>query len=185
MRLHPHSSLLLLFFLTTYNSFVLSAMSLINWNSWTPSSMDRIERRMNQLANHLYQDFQGGGGSSFWSRPFTSSEGGSNLGLPVNIYEMEKSWAIHAEIPGVKKEDIKLDVNNDAIIISGETKMDKDYTKDNIRYQERREGKFSRTLSLPDNVDRDKISAKFENGVLHVDMPKTLEAKPARKIAVQ
>lgn len=161
-------------------------MSLINWNS----PMDRIERRMNQLFNQFYNEFPS---PSALTRPFGSDMWGASRGSrdsttlspAVDIYETDKAWMIHAELPGVKKEDIKIDVKGDMITISGETKFSQEYTKDNARYQERREGVFTRSLSLPENIDRDKIEAKYENGVLQVQMPKSAEAKPSRKITVQ
>lgn len=126
---------------------------------------------MNQILRHFWND---------------SSSSSSILSPAVDIYETDKAWTIHAELPGVRKEDIKIDLSGDMITISGESKSSQEYAKDQARYQERREGVFSRSLSLPDNVDRDKIQAKYENGVLTVEMPKTKDAtKPARKITVQ
>lgn len=160
---------------------------MINWGSFgTP--MDRFERRMNQLFNHFYQDFPQ------LTRPFSTDvwERGSRAGGQVNtispavdIYETDKSWHVHAELPGVKKEDVKIDLSSDTLTISAESKFSNEYTKDNVRYQERREGLFSRSLSVPDNIDRDKIQAKFENGVLMIDMPKNAEAKPIKKIIIE
>ncbi|KAG2226402.1 hypothetical protein INT45_000570 [Circinella minor] len=164
-------------------------MSLFNFNSLSPLSMGprSMERRMNQLFNHLSQDFPGVGllagndpSSSTTNGPFAPA---------VNVYETDKNWFIRVETPGVKKEDIKLDVTQDVITISGETKFDKEYTsgKDHhVRYQESREGFFKRSLSLPDNIDQGKISAKFDNGILEVELPKTADTKPApRKIDIQ
>lgn len=152
-------------------------MSIINWDS----PIDRIERRMNQLFDHIYNDFAS---SSALARPL-STRGSSVLNPAVNIYETDKAWAIHAELPGVKKEDIKIDLQGDTLTISGETKFSQEFTKDNARYQERREGVFSRTLTLPDNVDRDKIQAKYENGILELQMPKSTDSTTSRRITIQ
>ena len=169
--------------------FINNNMSLFNFNSWGPSTLDHrsMERRMNQLFNHLSQDFPSAGlligngsSSSTATGPFTPA---------VNVYETDKSWVIRAETPGVRREDIKLDVTQDVITISGETKFSKEYTsgKDHhVRYQECCEGTFKRSLSLPDNIDQDKISAKFENGILEVQLPKTEDTKPdSRKINIE
>lgn len=158
-------------------------MSLINFGGFGPSPRS-IERRMNQLMNHMYQDFPSTGSlSSFFSD--NNNNPSSNFISPaVSLYETDKQWVIHAECPGVKKEDIKVDVNGDTMTISGETKFDQQYTKENTRYQERREGTFSRTLTVPENVDRDKINAKYENGILEITMLKSDQAKPSKKITV-
>ncbi|KAI8141678.1 HSP20-like chaperone [Fennellomyces sp. T-0311] len=152
-------------------------MSMINWNAWSPFGIDRsVERRVNQIFNHMYQDFPG----------LSKQLGDGTLSPAVSIYETDTNWVIHAEIPGVKKEDIKLDVTKDFITITAESKFDEQYTKDNVRYQERHEGTFSRKLSLPDHIDREKIGAKFENGVLEVTMPKVTDpAKHNRKITIE
>ncbi|KAI9274648.1 HSP20-like chaperone [Phascolomyces articulosus] len=116
--------------------------------------------------------------SSLWMVPAT------------NIYENEKGWVVRFEIPGVKKEDIKMDVVNNWMTISGEAKFDKKYTDNtdvnSIRYEERYQGTFIRSLTFPDNVDLDKISAKLDKiGILHVDLPKAEGTTSSRVIAVK
>lgn len=96
----------------------------------------------------------------------------------VDIMETEHQFEIHLSIPGLKKEEIKIDLKNDVLTISGERKQkeekkDAKYLVGEIRY-----GKFSRTFHLPDNVNRDQIEAAFNDGILEVVIPKAEEEKP-------
>ena len=156
-------------------------MSLINWAGSDP--FDRLERRMNQVFDHLNNPWLT---TRRGNRPST----GDNqlittdfISPSVDVYETDKGWNIHAELPGVRKEDIKIDASDNAITLSAESKFSQDYNRDNVRYQERRFGTYSRTIPLPDSVDRDKIDAKFQDGVLNLFLPKGEAAQP-RKITV-
>lgn len=96
----------------------------------------------------------------------------------VDVAETERAFHIHAELPGVKKEDIKVNVNDGVLTLSGhrESKSE-DKTKKYHRI-ERSYGSFSRSFALPDDVIPDKVEASFQDGVLEVDLPKSKEEKP-------
>jgi HSP20 family protein len=96
----------------------------------------------------------------------------------VDVYETEGSYVLKAELPGVSKEDIKIDVNNNALTIKGEKKFEEKKEKDNYMRVERRYGSFTRTFALSDKVDSGNIKAAFKDGVLEVTLPKKEEAKP-------
>jgi HSP20 family protein len=96
----------------------------------------------------------------------------------VDVYETEGSYVLKAELPGVSKEDIKIDVNNNALTIKGEKKFEEKTEKDNYMRVERRYGSFTRTFALSDKVDSGNIKAAFKDGVLEVTLPKKEEAKP-------
>ena len=101
----------------------------------------------------------------------------------IEVKELPEKFVLKVELPGVKREDIKLEVSDNVLTISGERKEEKE-EKDAQYY--RREivyGSFSRSIQLPPNVDPEKISAKLENGVLTVDIPKTEKAK-AKEIPI-
>ncbi|KAI8384888.1 HSP20-like chaperone [Radiomyces spectabilis] len=149
-------------------------MSLINWG---PN--DNIERRMNQLFEHFLGDV----GAPFHHRSGQSSLRSSTLSPPVDVYETDKSWVVHAELPGVKKENIQIDLSEGKLTLKAETKQSEEWTSNNTRYQERRFGTFSRTVPLPDNVDRDNVRAKFNDGVLEIDLPKSSPSS-ARQITI-
>jgi HSP20 family protein len=104
-------------------------------------------------------------------------EGELELWRPaIDIKETDKEYVIHAELPGVKKEDISIDLDKNLLTLSGERKQEK--KEENERYYrvERSYGKFSRTITVPEGITPDQIRARFENGVLEVDIPK-LEGK--------
>ncbi|KAF8930795.1 hypothetical protein BGZ58_008036 [Dissophora ornata] len=156
-------------------------MSLINWSGNDP--FDRLERRMNLVFDHLTDPWRtsrhGQHPSSGESQLVTSDF----LNPAVDVYETDKGWNIHVDLPGVHKEDIKIDANDTSLTLSAESKVSSDYTRDNIRYQERRFGTYSRTIPLPDSVNRDKIDAQFQDGVLNLFLPKGEASKP-RKITI-
>jgi HSP20 family protein len=83
----------------------------------------------------------------------------------------------------LNKDQINVDVRDNALIISGETKKDQNYEKGNTHIQERSYGSFTRSISLPPNVKADDITAKFENGLLELKLPKT--APSGKKITIQ
>ena len=88
-------------------------------------------------------------------------------------------------MPGVKKEDIKITVNEDNLSISGHTKSEEEKKDDEKRYYFRSmESSYSQSFNLPTKVDPDKIEAKFEDGVLSVKLPKAEEVKP-RQIEIK
>ncbi|CAG8517671.1 12431_t:CDS:2 [Ambispora leptoticha] len=113
---------------------------------------------------------------------------GANSGIswlpPLDVYETDKEFIVNAELAGVPKENVNVDVRNNILHISGETKQDQKYKEGNTHIQERRFGKYSRSISLPSNVKSDEIAAKFEHGVLEVKIPKSENAIP-KKITIQ
>lgn len=96
----------------------------------------------------------------------------------VDIAETDAAYVIKAEIPGVRKEDVKITVDNGILTISGERKEEKEEKDKKFHRVERIYGSFSRSFTLPDNVDESKIDAEFKDGVLTLTIPKTEKAKP-------
>lgn len=95
-----------------------------------------------------------------------------------NISETDKEYLIKAELPEVKKEDVKVELADGVITISGERKHEKEHKDENEIRVESFYGSFSRSFSLPDNVDANGIRAESKDGVLRVHIPKTEAAKP-------
>lgn len=95
----------------------------------------------------------------------------TNFTPPYDVHDDEKHFSISLDIPGVKKDDINLEVKDNHLYVTGERKS------------ERRGGKFSRVFTLPQNVNPDAIKATFENGVLELTLPKEEKAQ-ARKITI-
>ncbi|CAG8548960.1 17191_t:CDS:2 [Dentiscutata heterogama] len=125
--------------------------------------------------------------SLYWpDHKFENSLFRTNRFPPLDFHESEKEYIVNAELPGITKEQVNVDVREDTLVISGETKKDEKYEKGNTHIQERRYGSFTRAITLPCNVKVTDISAKFENGILEVKLPKDESEKPSgRKIEIQ
>jgi HSP20 family protein len=101
----------------------------------------------------------------------------------ADIAENKDSFVITAELPGLKKEDVKVTLQNNILTISGEKKMESEQKGQTYHRVERSFGTFFRTFELPIPVDSGKIQADFKDGILSISMPKVEEAKP-REIAI-
>jgi len=104
----------------------------------------------------------------------------------VNTREGEDGYYVELDLPGIKKEDINIDVNDNVVTISGERKTKKEVEEDDYYKIESNYGKFERSFALPDNVDTDNIHAQSQDGVLEVVIPKLkkVEKKP-KKIEIK
>jgi len=96
----------------------------------------------------------------------------------VDITEDEKEYTIKAELPDVKKEDIKLNVHDDVLTITGERKYEKEEKGKKYHRVERAYGSFMRSFTLPEDADGSKIAAEYKDGLLKVRLPKSEKAKP-------
>lgn len=144
-------------------------MSLIRYNSalndYTPTSFSNlIDRFFNDTVAR-----SGGSAYSFVPR--------------VDIFEEENAFEIHVAVAGMKKEDFKIDLNDKHLTISGERKFTKERKDNNFRSIETQHGTFSRSFSLPENVDASKISAKYNDGILELVIPK--DEKKALKQSIK
>ncbi|WP_457593232.1 Hsp20/alpha crystallin family protein [Hydrogenimonas sp.] len=106
----------------------------------------------------------------------------------VNTREDEDAYIVEVDLPGVKKEDIKVNIDPEkgTLTISGERKFKEEVKKEDYYKIESSYGKFMRTFSLPENVDAENIDAKTEDGVLHITLPKVKkEEKEVKEIPVK
>lgn len=123
--------------------------------------------------------------SPFFGRALRRNGGEEVEWSPVaDISETEKEYLIKAELPDVKKEDVKVTLDNGALTISGERRHEKEQKEENEIRVERFYGTFSRTFSLPENIDAKGIRAETKDGVLRVRIPKT-ESATAKPIAIE
>ena len=97
---------------------------------------------------------------------------------PVDIAETENEYIIKVELPGLKKEDVNVTLNNGVLTISGERKQEKEEKNHQYHRVECSYGSFSRSFSLPGGVDSERIDAEFRNGILRVRVAKSEAAKP-------
>lgn len=102
----------------------------------------------------------------------------------VDIFENSDHLVLEAELPGMKREDFELSFENNVLTLKGERKFEKKDEGDNYHRVERAYGTFTRSFTLPPTVTADGANAEFENGVLHISLPKREETK-ARKIEVK
>ena len=109
----------------------------------------------------------------FFSDSLARSGGSSYSFVPkVDIIETEKAYEISVAVPGLNKEDFKIDLNDNFLTISGERKFSKEKKENNLHVVETQYGNFSRSFSLPENVDANKIGATYTNGILEISIPK-------------
>ena len=132
---------------------------------WTPArELARLQDEMNRLFD-----------------PRGVSGDGEQLGSwapAVDIYEDGEGITLRAEVPGMSANDIDVRIENGAITLKGERKLEREDKKDNYHRIERSYGAFSRTFTLPTTVDTEKVRADSKNGVLQVFLPKREETKP-------
>jgi HSP20 family protein len=102
----------------------------------------------------------------------------------VDIYEDEKTIQVKADLPGIKPEEIKIQVENGVLTLSGERKLEKEENKDGYHRVERVYGSFTRSFVLPDAVESENIEAKYNEGVLTVALPKRAEVNQRKEIKV-
>jgi HSP20 family protein len=96
----------------------------------------------------------------------------------VDIYEHDGNIVLKAELPGIDPKDVDVRVENNVLTLRGERKLESEIKRDDYHRVERAYGKFSRSFTLPNVVDTEKIKADFKDGVLQVSLPQREEAKP-------
>lgn len=104
--------------------------------------------------------------------------------MRADVAESDQAYTVKAEIPGVKKEDIKISVEGNRVAINAEVREEKDEKTTGMMHSERYYGKHSRSFTLPQEVDETKAEAKYENGLLMLTLPKKSGAG-ARQVAVK
>jgi len=116
---------------------------------------------------------------AFFRTPVTNGYSEDSPWEPVvDAIENDKEYHLALELPGIKREDIDVQMNGDWLQISGERKYPEEDTKRKFRRVERFYGHFSRRFKIPEDADRIKISAEYRDGLLQVSIAKTAEAQP-------
>ena len=138
---------------------------------WTPMGhLQSFQHEMNRMFNEL---FRGG----------TGEEAGSGLGSwtpAVDIHETDDGYVMKAELPGVSKDDVSVDVHQNTLTLRGQRTHEADVKQDKYHRVERAYGSFQRSFTLPTVVDQDKVQATYKDGVLELHLPKSEAAKPKR-----
>jgi HSP20 family protein len=114
--------------------------------------------------------------------PFWNYETSFGVAVPaVDVTEDDNAYKISAELPGMAEKDIDVTVTGDVLLLKGEKRQEREQKEKNRYLSERSYGAFQRSFSIPDGVDREKISAEFTKGVLTLTLPKTAEAQKRQK----
>ncbi len=148
-------------------------MALVRWEPF--QDLLAIQERMNRLFDETLQ------------RTRSREEEDISAGLwapPVDIYETENEIVLKAELPEIDQKDIEIKVEDNTLTIRGERRFDQETKKENYHRIERAYGKFSRSFSLPNTIDQEKIKASYKDGILKLVMPKKEEKKP-KQITVE
>jgi HSP20 family protein len=98
--------------------------------------------------------------------------------LALDVHEDKENFSVRVELPGMKREDIEVSLQDGALIITGERKEEKVHEGTEVHRQERFYGTFTRALTLPAAIAGDKVKAQYKDGILNVTLPKAEEAKP-------
>jgi HSP20 family protein len=141
-------------------------MDLIQWNPLR--EMVSLRERMNRLFDDSWFRTDGYGDDvamGMWSPA-------------VDMFEKNDHLVIKAELPGMEKKDINLDLKDGVLTLRGERKHENQVQDENFYRREMSYGKFVRTFSLPSDVDSEKIKAEFQNGLLTIEVPKPEQHKP-------
>jgi HSP20 family protein len=152
-----------------WDPFSLSPADLFSSNPFT------VMRRMSEEMDRTFGQFfgqQGAGGSSGRWYP------------AVEVAERDGQLHVHAELPGLKPEDVKVEVTDDALVIRGERKSEHEHRVGGAYRSERRYGEFYREIPLPEGVNADQARAQFRNGVLEVTVPVPQQASNRREIPI-
>jgi HSP20 family protein len=110
--------------------------------------------------------------------PTRAAESFGDWSPALDAHEDKDKYTVSVDVPGLKKDDIKVSVHDGVLTVSGERRSEKDVKEGTVHRTERYYGKFSRSVSLPVEVRADKVSATYKEGVLTVEIPKAEEAKP-------
>jgi HSP20 family protein len=148
-------------------------MALVRWEP--ARELSSLQSEMNRLFNTFFDTPTTSGGNGGGVRRWSPS---------MDLVETEEHFVLRADLPGLAQEDVSIELEDNVLTVSGERKAEHEEKKEGFYRVERSFGQFRRSLTLPDGVDADAITATFDKGVLEVRIPKPEERKP-RKVAIQ
>ncbi len=134
----------------------------------TIPELDKLRRRMGEFLNQGLEDFQ--------KKGYIEGQAGPK----TDILEKDGAYYLLMDLPGVKKSEINIEVKGQEILISGERKVEEEFKVSNLVKIERRYGNFERLYAIPDEFIADQISAKYENGVLQIKIPRKKETEAVK-----
>jgi len=140
-------------------------MALVRWDP--TRELDSLQSEFNRL----FDSFVGNGRSEVRARRWVPA---------VDLVETDESLVLRADLPGLEKDDVTIEVKDDVLTLSGERRGEHEEKAEGYYRVERAFGRFSRSLTLPQGVEPDSIDAEFTDGVLEIRIPKPEERKPHR-----
>lgn len=148
-----------------------------NWNA-NPFS---LMRRMSDEMDRMFENFFGRGGLSPWS-----AAGMQGMWQPqIEMFQRGDQLVIQADLPGMKKEDLEVQVVGDTLVLQGERKQEQERQEQGFYRSERSYGSFYRSIPLPEGVNPDEIQASFKDGVLEISMKAPQQQPQGRKIEIR
>jgi HSP20 family protein len=142
-------------------------MAIVRW--WDPT------RELSSLQNRMNRVFE----ETFGTTPFPGEQPAAGSWSPaVDIFETDQEIVLRAEVPGVAKEQVHVEVDDGVLELRGERKFEKEAKEESYHRVERAYGAFQRYFSLPDSVDSEKVRAELKDGILEVRLGKREQAKP-------
>jgi HSP20 family protein len=146
-------------------------MALIRWEP--ARELATIQSEMNRLFNTFFEPPSGGGSPG--------NGGAVRRWIPaMDLVESQDDFVLRADLPGLSESDVNIELEDNVLTISGERKSEHEERKEGYYRVERASGAFSRSLTLPEGVDPERVKASFDRGVLEVRIPKPEERKPRR-----
>lgn len=141
------------------------------------TELDLLRNQLNTLFERTFDEFEP------WEKPLAKM---TSWKPAIELHEEKDEYVMKVELPGVNKEDINIEINENQIIISGETEQKRENKKDNIYRSEFRYGKYMRTISMPSEINTEETKAEFKNGILKIEAPKVeKEHKKYKKLTVK
>lgn len=149
-------------------------MAVVRWEPFR--DLVTIQDRMNRLFDEAFRGVSRGAAEEDWAL-------GGAWAPAVDIFEQEGNIVLKAELPGVDAKDVDIRVENNVLTLRGQRNFDDEVKRENYHRIERSYGSFTRSFTLPNVVDTEKIKADYKDGVLRVTLPQRDEAKP-KQIAI-
>lgn len=146
------------------------------WGGMFSSNPFSLMRQMQSEMDRLFSQAFGGMGAGFGG-----STGMAGWTPAIEVTERDGNLKICAELPGMKPEEVKVELANDQLVIEGERRSEQESGEGGYRRSERHYGKFYRSIPLPEGVDPDQARAQFNNGVLEVTVPLPASAQSKRR----
>jgi len=144
------------------------------WDFFTGNPFSLMRRMSEEMDNFFNQARSGSrrGAGGIWSPP-------------IEVAERDGKYLVHAELPGLKPEEVKVELRDNALVIEGERRSEHEENRGGVHRSERRYGQFYREIPLPEGVNPDQINARFENGMLEITAPMPQARSNSRQIPIE